>query len=336
MEYCFQLLPHTNIQYQDALASLGKVELACMLEALDIHAAIKTISLGGASFLSLACDELPVEVLRRLSAHSAQLLVCQRREDWLRPMDVRASPYLTRDVAEVLKYKGKTSTAFTRMMLNCAHAASDFFLDDRPLTVLDPICGKATTCFCALERGWNALGVDVDAAALDEVDRYFAKHLQLHHVKHERKQRSMTVGGRGVPETTYTFADTREHYQQKDTRFLRLFLSDTAACDRLLAKAPADLLVGDLPYGIQHAPVDGHKPEPFTQLLRRSLPAWRRSLKDGGALALSFNTYTLPRETLLRLLEEASFVPLDSGPYHSFAHFVQQAVNRDAVVARKT
>lgn len=336
MTYCFQLLPHANIHYQQALAALGTAELSCMLQALGLRAEVTLQEIGGSAFMRLETSQpLPEEVLRRLSAHSAMLMMCEQQGELLRPLPKAFAPYLPQDLSEVLKYKGKTSAVFTRMMLNCAHAASDFFADDRPLTLLDPMCGKATTPFCAMERGWNSIGVDTDLPALEEADRYLSRYLKLHKLKHQRAEISLTVKGRGVPGVAYTTADTREHYAANDVRTLRLLHADTARCGELLRKTPVDLIVSDLPYGIQHAPVDGRKPEPFTSLMARALPAWRQVMRTGGAMALSFNTLTLPREKLLAIIADAGFTPLDTPPYQQFLHFVEQAVMRDVIVARK-
>lgn len=335
MTYCFQVLPHANLHYQEALVTLAKTELSCMLSSLGLACEVGLTSIGGQAFLQLDTSApLDEASLARLSAHSALLLMCEQQGELLRPLARSHPRYLPQDLSEVLKYKGKTSAVFTRMMINCAHAASDFFGEDRPLLLLDPMCGKATTPFCALERGWNAIGLDTDLPALEEADRHMVRWLKLHKLKHQRAEVSLTLRGRGVPSVQYQTADTREHYVQGDTRSLRLIHSDTALCGELLKKTPVDLIVSDLPYGIQHAPVDGRKPEPFTSLMARALPAWRQILKHGGAMALSFNTYTLPREKLLALCEQAGFEPLNEPPYHDFSHFVEQAVVRDVVVAR--
>lgn len=334
MNYCIQLLPHANIRYRKALESLGVAELQSLLQAAGIQADVTCINLGGTSFLTFACEELTQDQLQRLAHHSAALLLCERHGEYLLPLEVKEPAYLTSDLSEVLKYKGKTSATFTHMMLNCAHAASRFY-GEKVLTVLDPLCGKGTTCFCALERGWHAEGADVDAAALREADIYMAKHLQLHRLKHRREQRSLTVKSCGVPVTQYVLSDTREHYAQEDTRSLTLCLSDTCQVDALFRKAPPHLIVADLPYGVQHAPVAGQRPEPFDRLLRRALPAWYRVLQPGGAMALSFNTLTLPRSRVVQLTAEAGFIPLTEPPYDGFSHFVEQAVTRDVVIACK-
>ena len=53
-----------------------------------------------------------------------------------------------------------------------------------------------------------------------------------------------------------------------------------------------------------------------------------------GAAAISFNTLTLRKDTLLTLLQNAGFTPLTEPPYDDFSHFVEQAVHRDFIVAR--
>lgn len=336
MEYCFQLLPHANLHYREALISLGQAELRCMLLALRQNAPPSVETLGGQPFLCLSLSEsLGEKALRLVRQHSALLLLCKREHGALLPLDVPEGRYLPSDLPEVLKYKGKTSATFTRMLLNLALCASDFADETRPLTLLDPLCGKVTAGFCALERGWNAVCVDQDAAALAEADRYFARYLQMRRVKHQRQTQSATVKGRGVPQVVYTLSDTREHYAQNDVRSLRLIEADTALCGALGRIAKADLIVADLPYGIQHAPVDGRRAEPFAALLSRALPAWRAALDKGGAMALSFNTLTLPRQTVISLLKDAGLEPLMDEPWSNFRHFVEQAVIRDVVVARR-
>ena len=58
MNYCFQLLPHDNIRYQESLEQLGQAELSCMLSALGIEAQVCTERLGGAPFLCFDAPEL--------------------------------------------------------------------------------------------------------------------------------------------------------------------------------------------------------------------------------------------------------------------------------------
>ncbi|MGN0792982.1 MAG: TRM11 family SAM-dependent methyltransferase [Aristaeellaceae bacterium] len=341
MYFCFQLSPHANIRYREAQLKLGQAELQCLLQGLGLSCPVTSMVIGGVSFLTFEADELSPAQLSALSRHSAALMICEKPRVpegspvLLRPLEKVSHDYLTADLPEVLKYKGKTSAVFTRMMLNCAHAASDFFDAPQPLTVLDPMCGKGTTCFVALQQGMNAVGVDIDRRDLKEAADYFERHLQFHRLKHRLDQSSRTVRNQAIPAAVYTVADTKEHFREGDTRTLSLYLGDTGLTGELLKKQPAHLLVSDLPYGVQHAPQEGRRAGSFAQMMQRVLPAWHAALLPGGAIALSFNVLTLRREVLAQLLTEAGFIPLTESPYNDFEHFVETAVTRDFIVARR-
>lgn len=335
MEFLFQLTPHANIRYREAQTDLGRAELSCLLLGLGLHCPVDTAVIGGCTFLTFEADDLTEKQLSALSRHSAALFLCERQGELLRPLEKVSHDYLTQDIAEVLKYKGKTSAVFTKMMMNCALAASDFFDEAAPLTVLDPMCGKGTTCFVALQQGMNAVGVDIDNRDLKECAAYFEKHLQFHRLKHKLDQGSRTVRKRAVPEAIYTFADSRDHFKAGETRQFSLYLADTGLTGELVKKSPAHLLVADLPYGVQHAPQDGKRTESFAQLMKRALPMWHSAVHKGGAIALSFNTLTLKKADLIAWLAESGFTPLLESPYDNFEHFVETAVTRDFVVARR-
>ncbi len=335
MVFLLQLTPHANIRYRQAQAKLGRAELSCLLKGLGVEAEVTPVSLYGGTFLRFEMDSLSGDQLSALSMHSAGLLLCEEKGGLLQPIEKVSRDYLEEDLAEVLKYKGKTSAVFTHMMINCALAASDFFHQKEPLTVLDPMCGRGTTCFVALQQGMNAVGMDIDHRDLKECADYFERYLQFHRMKHKLDQNSRTVRKHAVPAAIYTIADTKEHFREGDTRALSLFCGDTGLCGELMKKTPAHLLVADLPYGVQHAPQDGKRTESFLQVMRRALPQWKDALRKGGAMALSFNTLTLKKADLVNLLREAGFTPLTESPYDDFQHFVEQAVNRDFVVARR-
>ena len=335
MKYCFQLLPHPNFHYREANRILGLNELSILLASLDINAPVVPEEIGGADFLTFDAPQLSDSQLNRLAKHSSLLLLCTQENGLLCPLSADRGAYLPSDLSEVLKYKGKTSAPFTRMMLNCTLALAGVPQDRQPLA-LDPVCGRGTTLFCALEMGWNAAGVDIDRIDLREAMTYFDRYCAHHHLKRTLKQSAETCGKASVPAAVYTIADTKEHFAANDTRTLRLYNGDTALCDKLMKKSPADVIVGDLPYGVQHAPQTGRKPETFLQLLERALPAWRRALRPGGAMALSYNVLTLPREKLAAAIEKAGFTVLTGGVYDHFEHFVEQAVRRDVIFAVRT
>ena len=337
MVYSFALIKHANIRYRESVSRLGQYELLSLLHSLSIDCPVLRGEAGGAEFLTFECRPLSEGELSFLARHSSIGFMAEKTAGGLlRPLSPGPAGYLPEDLPEVLKYKGKTAVPFTMMMLNVALSVSSFALAEGPLTVLDPLCGKGTTCFCALQRGMNAVGLDLDGKSVREASDYFSRYLKFHQLKHTMQHRSETVGKEALPVTSFVFADTREHYAGHDTRSLALAVGDTALAPALVKRSPAHLAVADLPYGVQHAPQFGRKPEPFARLLSRALPFWKKALAPGGALALSFNTLTIPSDTVSSLVKEAGFALCEGNLFSHFRHEVEQAVVRDVVFAVNT
>ena len=336
MRYALLVKPHANARYTQSLRKLAIAELQCLLAAWDVPAEPSWTEIAGTSFLTFEAEELSPLAWQTVSGHSAICFAVVREGIFLRPVPLAKRKYLPDDLPEVLKYKGKTNSDFTSMMIHCACAVSDFARDPGPLTLLDPLCGRGTTLFCALEAGHHGIGVDLDAKAVAEADVYFSRYLQYHHIKHERQRANATLGqGRNAPEFRYTLANTPESYRQGECRTLRLFAGDTREADRMAGKESCHLLLADLPYGVQHAPRAGKAISSLREFLSDALPAYYAALKAGGAIALSFNIYTLPRSEIAHMMQNAGFKVQTHPPYHDFSHWVEQAVNRDFVVARK-
>lgn len=336
MEYAFLLAPHANTRYADSLRKLAHLELQCMLDAAAVTARTEWREMGGAPWFVVSCPPLPGSALHLIAGHSSFYMGATLENGLLNPLSYKEQDYLPSDLAEVLKYKGKTNAAFTRLMLNCALCASEFHQASHALHVLDPLCGKATSLFCALQRGFDATGVDEDSGEIKEAADYLTRYLQLHKVKHQLKQSSLTLpGGKSAPALTWQLADTPAHYQAGETRKVLMICGDTLSLKEMLKPETAHLLIADLPYGVQHAPRQDGRTAGFLPLLKRAAPVWRHALKPGGALALSFNTHTLKKIDVRKVLADAGLRVLDRPPYDDFDHWVEQAVQRDLVVACK-
>lgn len=337
MVYTFGLAKVSNIRYRDAANRLSCCELSAMLHALSVDCEVKVESIGGADFLSFESRVLSADELERLRSHSSVFFMAEKEPDGrLRPLDGGPSMYLEEDLPEILKYKGKTSASFTRLMINIALSLSPFFSSSSPLTLLDPLCGKGTSCFCALQAGMNAVGLDLDQKAVRESVDYFSRYLKVHQLKHTKRSVSETFLKASLPVTEFVFADTREHYQQDQTRSLRLAVGDTVLAPALCRRQPAHLLVADLPYGVQHAPQFGHKPESFRSLLARALPQWQKALQPGGVAALSFNTLTFPTQQVIDIARDAGWTLCEGAFLNHLRHEVEQAVVRDVVFITNT
>lgn len=336
MQFALLVKSHANARYAQSLLKLAALECQCMLFALNTKAEVRIENLAGTPFLILETDELDDVGWAYLSRHSAISLAAVKNEEWLRPLALRSAAYLEPDLAQVLKYKGKTNADFTAMMIHCARSASAFALVREPITVLDPVCGRGTTLFCALEEGDSAIGIDEDEKAVHEADVYFERYLQYHRYKHRRDEHSITMRkGGALMERRFTFSNDAEAYKRGDTRTLRMMHGDSTRADEIVGSASCHLIIGDLPYGVQHAPKAGKEVSSLERLLRSALPAWEKVLLPGGAIALSFNTYTLPRSTIVSEMKRVGLKPMEEKPFDDFSHWVEQAVNRDMVIAVK-
>ena len=326
MRYAYQLRSHANARYQDSLISLSQKELACMLSACGVDAQITPCTLGGAPFLCFEADPLTPAQTAFVHGHSALYMTAALEGDLLRPLDPPAIPCLPGDMPDILKYKGKTNAAFTHLLINLALSAGGVWQQPHP-RVLDPICGRGTTLYCALTRGMHAVGVEESRRELSEGIAFTQKWLQYHRVKHSMTRAGMTLpGGKNAPGTLFTV--------QTDTGALTMTMiqADTSQCGQLLRKQRVHALAADLPYGVQHAPTEGRRISSLEQLLERALPAWYQALLPGCAAAVAFNTYTLRRDRFADIAQKASFEIAGAPLYDNFEHWVEQAVNRDVLV----
>lgn len=336
MRYVFEIKPHANARYALSMEKLAMLECQCLLHALPIHATVTQEKLAGTRFIIVETEQLNAQGWKILSNQSGVSLAAELEGEWLKPLERDQGAYMEADLAQVLKYKGKTNADFTMMMLHCTKAASAFALDETPLTVLDPVCGRGTTLFCALQEGHHATGIEINPKDIHEADTYFKRYLQYHRYKHKRETLSVTLPEGGhAEEIRYLLSNTAGDFKKGDSRTLRLLHGDTVLADRMLGRESCHLLIADLPYGVQHSVKGAKGKPPLEAMLYCAFPAYYRVLKKGGAMAIAFNTFTLKREAVCAAMQAAGFRVMEDPPFNDFAHWVEQAVNRDMVIAVK-
>jgi len=341
MRYRMLLWPHANARYQSETVKLAEAELRLMLDCLCPEAAITP---GGGEVPSL-CVEFPeapaASVLDALRKHSLMYCLFEERDGLLRQLAGRSSARLGSDLPSILKYKGKTNEMFLQLLINVALYSGAFWSQEgERLSLLDPMCGRATSLFVAVNRGWDAVGADVDKNDLKEAERFFKRYLEYHHFKHTVERQSRTTPqGAGVGMCRFEFAADTQAYKQGDTDALSLVSTDAVQVARLLGKSAFHIVACDLPYGVRHdaqlsrgASRSGNW---LDTLLKGALPQWHRALKPGGTVALSFNAQNYSLEHLRALMEGAGFEVMRGGAYEGFSHWVEQAITRDIAVGKK-
>lgn len=333
MLYALQLTPHPNTRYFAAQRPLSLAELQTIAagSGLQIDGAQHT-EIGGVPLLCFEAD--PDERQRRaLGRLSSFLALYEVHDGLLKPQMPPAACHFAGDMGAILKYKGKTNETFTRLLLNLAVFSGNAGYDQK-LSILDPLCGKGTTLFCALAWGYDAVGVDSDKKSVHEAAKFAQGYFEHHRLKHTHRSGSMTVDARaGGYRHIFETAAESEKYKAGERQTLQLIAGDTRKLAQLAKGAVFDAIAADLPYGVQHAARSQDKGA--LSLLEEALPVWAQKLAPGGAIALSFNSYTLRRDKLLEQLAGAGLTPRSEWPYDSLEHWVEQAVMRDVVVAVK-
>lgn len=329
MTYALLLWPYSNARYEVAVREPAMAELELILASVGISEKCEYRELSGVGALVFSRENasLSETEIQRIWTHSlAYWFGILQKDGSFLPLPGANLARIGADLPFVQKYKGKTNERFTQQLINLALYSSAFEREER-LQLLDPMCGRGTTLFQALNRGWNATGLDVDKKAIHDLLDYYEKYLQYHRLKHEKKPMSATVKGhKAVPVRMVTSEGT----------VLRVGEADAALAGAVAGRESQHLIVCDLPYGVQHAPGgEGGARQSFETLLLRTLPSWREALRTGGAVAVAYNVNTLKTESVRSIMEACGLKAMRGGLYDRLEHWVEQAVTRDAAVAVK-
>lgn len=337
MHYKMLLWPHANARYQNEALKLAMAELELMLARLAPGAEIATDERLGMPCIDIGLegplDAATVEALRR---HSLLYGLFEDHGGLLLPVAGRGEAAVGWDLPAILKYKGKTNELFLQMLVNAALYAGAFWNSGAPLSMLDPMCGRATGLFVAANYGWDTVGTDVDRGDLKEAEQYFRRYLEYHRFKHTvtRLSRTLKQGG-SAAECRFEYAPDA-HAQRRSLSLVCLDASDSGGA---LGRNAFHVIACDLPYGVRHDAQLGRVPKAkgnwLEALIERALPDWKTALKPGGAMALSFNAQNLKLERLRALMEQAGLEVARGGAYDGFAHWVEQAITRDIAICRK-
>jgi hypothetical protein len=326
--YALLLAPSANRVYADQAARLAQVELAAFGPVLSTEPAdIGEAVLGGVPYLVFTADLDPRDIayVSNLSAAHALFEVVG---DLLRPVTMTPLACFDSDLVTIPKYAGKTNEQFTKLLLNLtllASAAAPRMLDGR-LIVCDPVCGRGTTLNQALMYGYDAIGVEIDAKDVEAYEAFVKTYLRRKRLKHTAEMVPVRRGGKRVARRLeVTIAGAQR---------LTVLQADTTDLAGVIRTPCADVLVADLPYGVAHGSHDrtgGLSRRPL-ELLERAVPQWAAMVRPGGAVGLSWNLKVAGRTAAEEILRAGG---LEIVPYGDLAHRVDQAIERDVLVARK-
>lgn len=332
--YAFLLLPAMNRVYAGAAAQLSAGELGVFNEKL-LDGRVQDIReerIGGVRYIRFSADQLEERDVRVLSNLSSLYALFEVEGGLLRPITAQPLDRFDDDLITIPKYQGKTNEHFTKLLMNVTIASIQFAggsMFDRKLSVLDPLCGRGTTLNQALMYGWDSAGIDIDARDIEAYEQFLATYLKRKRIKHALQGSAKRF--------TVDIGATKEEYKAGQTIRVTAIRAGTTTAPEHFRAGTFDAIVTDLPYGVLHGSRTAQQDlarRPL-ELLAAALPGWIRVLKPGGAIGIAWNRHVAGREKVVDAFSVNGLEVLQSEPYLSFRHIVDQSITRDVLVARK-
>lgn len=341
-KYALLLHPGHNRVYYKSSQELSIAEFSIAAQTMDCApSAVQGEWIAGVYYLTFAAEHpLSDKDLCKIARLSFVFALYQVEGELFRPLLIPQANLTDTNLSSLLKYTGKTNELFTRMMINVAVSSCSLPEPER-YQLLDPIAGKGTTLFEGLSMGFDCYGIEIGEKAASEGYHYLKKYLEIERIKHKPLAQKMTGPNKAFTAKRFMvdLAQSKEAMKNHQEQHWELVAGNSIHADQFFRKNSFHIIVGDLPYGVQHGNVTGEKQSSLTrspkELVKSCLPAWKNVLKPGGALVLAWNTHVFPKEQFAQLLEQAGFTVLLDGPYDQFAHRVDNSILRDLIVARK-
>lgn len=346
IKYAILCHPGHNRVYFEESKKFIELELRIVGKTLTSNIQdIQSQEIAGVSYLIFFTEDIlnenDISSLSHLSFMFALFEIKDKNNDvYFIPIAIDNYFYIDSGISSMLKYTGKTNEIFTRMLINIALCSSDFY-NKNDIYLLDPIAGKGTTLFEGISLGYNVSGVEIGDKTVLETFNFIKKYLENEKYKHQIKTENISGENKNFKAKKYNIdiAKTKEDLKQKNIKHFGLIAGNSMYTDKFFRKNYFHIIVGDLPYGVQHGNVTNEKQSSITrnpkELLKICLSAWKEVLKPGGTIVLSWNKFVLPKEDIVFLFESNGFSVFDDEIYGGFEHRVDQSIKRDIIVAKK-
>ena len=308
--YALLISPRADAAYFAQSQEVARAELAAHMPTAEIE----SISHGDMHFLTLEAKAIQLTTLLRLSCVQG---VFELTDGGLTPVNQTAEFALHPDFIWGEKYRGKTNETLTQLLINLC-------LAEHPLaqTLVDPMCGRATTLLWGMRYGLKTAGIEQDPQAMIDLQRGLKKWTKLHRTKHKLDQGWVHKNNKHGIGKSLDFS--------ADGAFMRVVTGDTADVCTLLQNRKFDILATDIPYGIQH--LGGKNTRSPLETLKAAAPAWLASLKAGGVAAIAFNSYLPKRDTLSEVFTDCGLEVLST----QVEHRMSESILRDVLLMRKS
>lgn len=297
-------------------ADTDKVALAEISGVQDV-AITSTDDIGTMRFVTVEAPEARLYDLLRLSVVQGAF----RRDDTgFHPVDAGPDFALHEDFVWGEKYRGKTSETLTQLLISIALQELGP-CDPAELKLLDPMCGRGTSLFWAMRFGIAAQGVEQDPIALQDIRRGLKKWTKLHRQKHKLMDGfTQKANKKGVGKFLEFKAERAS---------AKIITGDTVNLRDLVQRQKFDLLVTDLPYGVQHMGSAASR-SPLA-VIEAAAQGWAESMAPGGVMAIAFNAYMPKPDALAGCFDGLGL----SRIVRDVSHRMSESIVRDVLILKK-
>lgn len=310
MKIAVQISPEAKSAYFADYLDVAKKELELLLRDRETSYLKK----GNLEFFIVEDEGEDLGKLLRLSFVQG---VYKIENGMLIPLDMTEGFNLHEDFVFGSKYKGKTNERLTQMLINVG-LASVGVKDPKTVTVLDPMCGRGTTLLWAMRYGLSAKGIEQDPQALVDIRRNLKKWTKLQRQKHRLTEGFINGKNRSGLGKYLEFAT--------EDSSMRVVTEDSRNAKQVFRKEKFDLIISDLPYGVQHFTTKGTR-NPL-KVIEESIEGWKGCLKNGGVVVLAFNSNNPKRAVVIESFEKRGF---RARPF-SAGHRMSESIVRDVVI----
>lgn len=336
MKYCLLINPKHYKNYLNQSDKIALNEFALLNKKYNNFASnAKIQNICDINYLTFESEKISDDLNKKISNLSFVMGIFENIDDLLKPIEKKNENFVNKNISSLLKYSGKTNEDFTSLMLSVALSS---IKDKDNYILLDPICGKGTSLYEGLIKGFDCYGIEIAPKVVEESAVFLKKFLEIEKFKFNYKKEKFSGAGKSFKAEKHIF-DIYKTKENKIPKKFEIVSANTVFSDKILKNNYFDIIIGDLPYGVKHSNITNEKQNSFTrspkELLTQSLKVWKNLLNDDGVLVISWNTFLLKRKDFEILLAENGYQTFDSEEYLNFEHRVDQAINRDFIVAKK-
>lgn len=301
--------PQANGAYFKDTLSVASAEF----HAIFGEQVVESRVIGNLQFLIVALDEAQFYQALRLSFVQG---IFEISDDRFSPIDLASEYKLHEDFVFGSKYRGKTNEHLTQLLLNVGLSYLPNTIEQP--TLLDPMCGRGTTMLWAMRYGFSAKGIEQDVKAIEDLRQGLKKWTKLHRQKHKMMEGFIGKANKKGLGKFLEFSVDEQNF--------RIINGDSREAAMLIKSEKFDLIVSDLPYGIQHFTTD--KTRNPISVLTECVTDWKKLLKRDGAIVLAFNSYIPKRAELIECFESHGL----AAQSFSAPHRMSESIVRDIVV----